>query len=101
MAENRNWETHFGESRPHRILKNLSNGLGDETRLQTEGQKNRRDIKRLLRAKNIKYAYVETAVGFKALYYNISPRESYRRAKSHMVKFLSKQWLCVEAGGEI
>jgi len=28
----------------------------------------------------------------------MSPRESYRRAKSHMVKFLSKQRLCVAEG---
>jgi len=28
----------------------------------------------------------------------MSPRESYRTAKSHMVKFLSKQRLCVAEG---
>jgi len=51
-----------------------------------------------LRVENIKYTYTEAALGFKALYYNMSPRESYRRAKSHMVKFLSKQRLCVAEG---
>jgi hypothetical protein len=40
----------------------------------------------------------ETAIGFKTLYHNMSPRESYRRAKSHMVKFLSKQRLCAVQG---
>jgi hypothetical protein len=76
MAENRNWDTHFGESLPHLFLKNLYNGLRADTNSQTEGQKNRHDIEH-----KVCLYTVETALGFKALYLQHFPERILQKSK--------------------